>query len=38
MDAEIEVKLRKVQADRIRNTGRSVSFSGVINDLLKKSL
>ncbi|MBI5697643.1 MAG: hypothetical protein HZC29_03945 [Thaumarchaeota archaeon] len=38
MDSELEKKIRKVQVDRITKTGRSVSFSSVISDLLEKSL
>lgn len=38
MDEEIEVKLRKLQAELIAKTGRSVSFSAVINQMLKKAL
>lgn len=38
MDSELEKKIRKVQVDQIKKTGRSVSFSSVISDLLEKSL
>lgn len=38
IDEEVEKKLRHLQADLIRKTGKSVSFSAVINDTLKKSL
>ncbi|MBI5698089.1 MAG: hypothetical protein HZC29_06340 [Thaumarchaeota archaeon] len=38
LDEDVEKKLRHLQADQIRKTGRSVSFSAVINDTLKKAL
>jgi hypothetical protein len=38
LDEEVEKKLRHMQADLIKKTGKSVSFSAVINDTLKKSL
>ncbi|WP_268541424.1 hypothetical protein [Candidatus Nitrosotenuis cloacae] len=38
LDADIEQVLRKIQADMIRKTNRSVSFSSLINDTLRKSL
>jgi hypothetical protein len=38
LDKDIETKLRSMQADLIRKTGSSVSFSSVINQMLKKAL
>jgi len=38
LDEELEGNLRKIQAELIKKTNRSKSFSQVINDLLKKSL
>ena len=38
IDEELESKLRKIQAQQIKTSSRSVSFSQVINDTLKKSL
>lgn len=38
LDADIEQALRKIQADMIRKTNHSVSFSSLINDTLRKSL
>lgn len=38
IDEDVEKKLRYLQADLIKKTGKSVSFSAVINDTLKKSL
>lgn len=38
IDEDVEKKLRHLQADLIKKTGRSVSFSAVINETLKKSL
>lgn len=38
VDNDIESKLRNMQADLIRKTGSSVSFSSVINQLLRKAL
>jgi hypothetical protein len=38
LDKDIESKLRSMQADLIRKTGSSVSFSSVINQMLKKAL
>lgn len=38
LDKDLEAKLRNIQADMIKKTGSSVSFSYVINQLLKKAL
>ncbi len=38
LDKDIETKLRHMQADLIKKTGSSVSFSAVINRMLKKAL
>ncbi|MEO9308912.1 MAG: hypothetical protein ABI337_01285 [Nitrososphaera sp.] len=38
LDKDIESKLRHIQADLIKKTGASVSFSAVINRVLKKAL
>ena len=38
MDEEVVKKLRRLQANKIKDTGSAVSFSGIINNILKKSL
>jgi hypothetical protein len=38
LDEEVEKKLRHMQADQIKKTGKSVSFSAVINDTLRKAI
>ncbi len=38
LDKDIETKLRHLQANLIKKTGSSVSFSAVINQTLKKAL
>jgi hypothetical protein len=38
LDKDIETKLRHIQANQIKKTGSSVSFSAVINETLKKAL
>ena len=38
LDEGVEKKLRRLQADLIKKTGSSVSFSAVINDTLKEAL
>jgi hypothetical protein len=38
LDKDIESKLRNMQADQIKKTGASVSFSSVINQVLRKAL
>lgn len=38
LDEEVEKKLRHMQADLIKKTGKSVSFSAVINDTLRKAI
>jgi len=38
LDKDIETRLRHMQADLIKKTGSSVSFSAVINQMLKKAL
>jgi len=37
-NAKVEKKLRHMQADLIKKTGKSVSFSAVINDTLRKAI
>ena len=38
LDDDLDKKLRTRQADKIKRTGDSVSFSGVLNETLCKSL
>jgi len=38
MDRELEDKLREMQANMIKKTKRNVSFSYVVNLILKKGL
>lgn len=38
LDEDVEKKLRHLQANLIKKTGKSVSFSAVISDTLKKAL
>lgn len=38
LDDDIEQILRKMQAEQIKKTNRSVSFSSLINQTLKKAL
>jgi hypothetical protein len=38
LDSDIEAKLRNLQANLIKKTGSSVSFSSVISQTLKKAL
>jgi hypothetical protein len=38
LDKNLESKLRIMQADLIKKTGSSVSFSAVINQVLRKAL
>jgi len=38
IDTEIEKKLRTMQADLIKKTNKSVSFSHVLNNILKEGL
>jgi hypothetical protein len=38
LDKDVETKLRHLQANLIKKTGSSVSFSAVINETLKKAL
>ena len=38
IDEEVDKKIRKLQAKLIANSSTSVSFSKVIDDLLKKQL
>ncbi len=38
IDTEIEKELRTMQAELIKKTNKSVSFSKVLNDILKKGL
>lgn len=38
LDGDIDRKLRTIQATRIRNEQKSVSFSNVLNDRLRKQL
>lgn len=38
LDDDILEKLRKIQADKIKKSSKSVSFSSVINDKLKQHI
>jgi len=38
IDSETLKKLRNLQAKRIRNTGKNVSLSQIINEVLRKEL
>ena len=38
IDAELEENLREMQADRIKKTKRNVSFSEIVNLVLKEGL
>lgn len=38
IDDDLDRKIRLLQAKKIRDSAKSVSFSGVINDCLKKAL
>lgn len=38
MDVDLVQKLRKIQAKQLTNTDKSVSFSQVLNEILRKSL
>jgi hypothetical protein len=38
LDSDIEKKLRQVQAKKLVDTEGSVSFSAVLNDVLRKTL
>jgi hypothetical protein len=38
IDDEVDKKLRSIQANEIRNTSSSVSYSGTINKILKNNL
>ena len=38
LDYEVDKKIRELQAKEIRRTSSSVSFSKVINELLRNSL
>ncbi len=38
IDTEIEKKLRTMQAELIKKTNKSVSFSHVLNNILKEGL
>jgi hypothetical protein len=38
LDDDLATKLRKIQAEQIRKSGNSVSFSRVINETLKSVL
>ncbi len=38
IDTEIEKKLRTMQAELIKKTNKSVSFSQVLNNILKEGL
>jgi len=37
-DSDLDKKLRTIQAQEIIKTQKSVSFSGIMNNLLRKSL
>ncbi len=38
IDDELDKKIRLLQAKAIQSTGRSISYSSIINDLLRKKL
>ena len=38
LDNDLIIKLRKIQAEQIKNTSSSVSFSKIINDVIRKSI
>jgi len=38
LDDEVYKKLRQIQANEIRNTSDNVSFSKIINEVLRKTL
>ncbi|AJM92968.1 MULTISPECIES: hypothetical protein [Nitrosopumilus] len=38
IDDDLDKKIRMLQAKKIRDTEKSVSFSAVINDCLRKAL
>jgi len=38
LDDDLHTKLRKIQADKLKNATGSVSFSQVLNETLKKGL
>lgn len=38
IDDDMHNKLRRIQADMLKATNRSISFSHVINEILKKGL
>jgi len=38
IDDEVDKKIRSIQANEIKNTSSSVSYSGTINKILKNNL
>ena len=38
IDDEVDKKIRSIQGNEIKNTSRSVSYSGTINKILKNNL
>ena len=38
LDKDIEKKLRKLQAEKIQQESRNVSFSEIVNDYLEKGI
>jgi len=38
IDEGIQSKIRQIQAEKISTTNRSISFSQVVNDILKNAL
>lgn len=38
LDKDLEIKLRKIQAEQIKGTHEHVSFSNVVNEMLRKGL
>lgn len=38
IEKNVESKIREIQAEKILSTNRSISFSQVVNDILKNAL
>ena len=38
IDDDLVAKLRKIQADKIKNSDKAISFSSVINELLYEAM
>ncbi len=38
IEKNVESKIREIQAEKILSTNRSISFSKVVNDILKNAL